>query len=86
MALKHKTASFRKVKVKLASRVTTHYRKRNPAKAQCGMCGAELQGVPRKRPVEMRNLPKSLKRPERPYGGVLCSKCMRKKIIAKTMA
>lgn len=83
MALKHRNRSFRKVKVKLASRVTTQYRKRNPAKATCAECKKELHGVPRKRPYEMINLPKSLKRPERPYGGYLCSKCMRKKITAK---
>ncbi len=86
MALKHINRSFRKVKVKLASRVTTQFRKRNPAKAQCGDCGKELHGVPRARPVEMQNMPKSMKRPERPYGGVLCSSCMRKRMIAKARA
>ncbi len=28
----------------------------------------------------MRQLPKTMKRPERPYGGVLCSRCMRQLI------
>ena len=86
MALKHRNTSFRKVKVKLASRVTTQYRKKRPARAQCGDCGKELQGVPRARPVELRNMPKSMKRPERPFGGVLCSSCMRKRMIAKARA
>jgi large subunit ribosomal protein L34e len=36
-----------------------------------------LQGIPRLRAVEIRKLPKSKKRPERPYGGYLCSECMR---------
>ena len=86
MELKHKNRSFRKVKVKLASRVTTQYKRRKPAHAQCSKCGKKLSGVPRALPVEMRNMPKTKKRPERPYGGVLCSRCMRETIIEKVMA
>ncbi|MFH1972868.1 MAG: 50S ribosomal protein L34e [archaeon] len=72
--------SLRKVKVKLATRVTTQYRKRKPSKAKCSGCGKELKGVPRERPFKMQNMAKTKKRPERPYGGNLCSKCMREKI------
>lgn len=57
------------------------YKKRKPSKAQCAVCGMALKGVPRERVPIMRNLPKTKKRPERPYGGVLCSACMRRKII-----
>ena len=60
-----------------------HYRKRKPSKAKCGRCGAVLKGVPRERPFKMQNMPKTKKRPERPYGGVLCSRCMRDTIIKK---
>ena len=83
MANKHKNRSFRRVKVKLASDVTIHYRMRNPSPAKCGNCGKQLQAVPRKRPVDMRNMAKTAKRPERPYGGVLCTKCMRSAMVAK---
>ncbi len=83
MTVKHKNRSFRKVKVKLADRVATHYRKRNPSQAKCATCSNKLQAVPRGKPVEMQNMPKSMKRPERPYGGVLCSKCMRNVMISK---
>ena len=86
MAFKHRNRSFRKVLVKLTNSVTTHYKKRNPAKAQCGSCGKELHGVPRARAVVLLNLPKTKKRPERPYGGVLCSKCMRETMISKARA
>ena len=86
MAFKHRNRSFRKVQVKLASKSTVHYRKRNPAHAQCGSCGKELQGVPRARIVDLQRMPKTKKRPERPYGGVLCSPCMRKVMIAKARA
>ena len=86
MPVKHKTRTFRKVSVKLASRVATHFRKRNPSPAKCGECGKKLQGVPRAKPCKMQNMPKTSKRPERPYGGVLCSKCMREVMIAKARA
>ncbi len=59
------------------------YRERKPSAAICGECGTKLKGVPRERPYKMSNMPKTKKRPERPYGGVLCSKCTRRKIIAK---
>jgi len=32
--------------------------------------------VPRLRPVELRKLPLSQKRPERMFGGVLCIRCL----------
>ena len=81
---KIKSRTFRRIKVKLpGNRVTVHYRKRKPRQAICADCGAVLHGVPRERPYKMRNMPKTKKRPERPYGGVLCSACTRRKIIAK---
>ena len=57
----------------------TQYKRRKPAKAQC-VCGKFLAGVPHEIPSRMQNMPKTYKRPERPYGGVLCSACMRRKI------
>lgn len=59
------------------------YKKRKPSKAVCCQCGKVLSGVPRERPHKMHNLPKTKKRPERPYGGMLCSACTRRKIIAQ---
>jgi len=54
-----------------------HYEKRKPSKAICGGCGAVLPGTANKRAFKMQNMAKTAKRPSRPYGGVLCSKCMR---------
>jgi len=51
-----------------------HFEKRKPSHAKCALCKKELKGVPR----DVRGLPKTKKRPERPFGGYLCSKCMRK--------
>jgi len=59
-------------------RTVTHYKKKKPGKARCARCGKPLQGVPRKNPAELKKLSKTEKRPERPYGGNLCSECMRK--------
>ena len=75
--------SLRKIKVRIASKTKTVYRKRKPGKARCGACGRLLGGALRERPYKMRNIAKTKKRPERTYGGVLCSGCVRKKIIDK---
>jgi large subunit ribosomal protein L34e len=73
-----RSRSLRKVHRKVpGGRTVVHYKKKKPGKAKCGRCGAALKGVPRERPYKMRKLCKTKKRPERPYGGVLCSKCMR---------
>ncbi len=82
---KRKSRSVRKVfKRTPGTKVVVRYERRKPSKAKCGSCGKVLSGVPRLRPTQMQNTPKTKKRPERPYGGVLCSSCMRKKIIEKT--
>jgi large subunit ribosomal protein L34e len=79
-----RSRTFRRVKVKTpGGKTVMHYRKRKPAKAVCGGCGADLKGVPRERPYKMQNMPKTAKRPERPYGGVLCSRCQRQVVVAK---
>lgn len=73
-----RSRSLRRVYKKVpGGKNVVHYEKRKPSKAKCGKCKAILKGVPRERPYKMQNIPKTQKRPERPYGGVLCSKCMR---------
>lgn len=65
------------------SRTKLHYKKRKPSKAKCSKCGKLLPGVPRERPYKMSRMPKTKKRPERPYGGMLCSACMRLKMVSE---
>ncbi len=73
-----KSGRLRKIFVKTpGGRVKVHYRERKPSKAKCSSCKKQLAGVPREVASKMRNLPKTMKRPERPYGGVLCSACLR---------
>ena len=62
------------------NRVVKHFVKRKPNKAHCATCGDVLKGVPQASPAEMKNMPKTQKRPERPFGGMLCSKCLRLKL------
>lgn len=71
---------FRKVP---GNRISLQYRKKKPNASRCGNCGSVLKGIPREIPYKMRGMAKSKKRPERPFGGVLCSSCMRQKMIDK---
>ena len=51
------------------------YVSRSAYAARCSVCGKPLGGVPRDLGV-IRYGARTLKRPERPYGGVLCSRCL----------
>jgi len=62
-------------------RTVIHFKEKKPAPAKCSNCGKVLPGVARERPHKMKRMAKTRKRPERPYGGNLCSACMRKKIM-----
>ncbi len=74
-----RTRSRRRVYVRTPGGETVvHYEKRRPGPARCAICGRPLAGVPRLRPVELRKLPKTKKRPERMFGGVLCPDCLTK--------
>ena len=76
-----RSRSLRKIYTKVPGGATVIHRKRRKHKsARCGSCGAVLKGMPHERPSKMRNLAKTKKRPQRPFGGVLCSRCMRMKI------
>ena len=83
-APRKRSRSLRKIFVKTpGGRTTVHYKHRKPKLARCGKCGATLKGVVRERPYKMKKMAKSKKRPTRPYGGVLCSGCMRKLFVEK---
>lgn len=80
----HRSRSLRRVFRRTpGSRTVLQFRKRKPSKARCSKCGKLLPGVPRERPYRMVRMPKTKKRPERPYGGTLCSACMRLKMVAE---
>ncbi|MBI4159390.1 50S ribosomal protein L34e [Candidatus Woesearchaeota archaeon] len=78
-----RSRSLRRVHIRIPSGISKLvYKKGKPKKALCGKCGAVLHGMMRERPTKMQNLPKSQKRPERKYGGVLCPSCTKRKIIS----
>ena len=80
----HKSRTFRRINRKTpGGKVVLHHTLRKPKAAHCGSCGDALKGVARERPTKMQNMPKSQKRPTRPFGGVLCSKCLRTQIKAQ---
>lgn len=75
----YKSGSWKKRKVKVpGGSVKIHLKRVKPKLAKCGNCGKPLHGIPRLRQIKFRKLSKTEKRPERPYGGILCSECMRK--------
>ncbi len=70
----------RKVYVRTISKTRSMLKTRKPSGAKCAGCGVKLKGVPRMTKSKMRNMAKTVKRPSRPYGGVLCPKCLKIKI------
>ncbi|MEM0004500.1 MAG: 50S ribosomal protein L34e [Desulfurococcaceae archaeon] len=73
----YRTRSWRRIIRRAPGGETvTMYEKRKPSKAKCAICGAELHGVPALRPSQLSKLAKTEKRPERPYGGYVCSRCL----------
>jgi large subunit ribosomal protein L34e len=84
VAPRFRSRSLRRVFVKTpGGKTVLHHRRRKPAKAECAKCAIVLKGVPRDIPGKIKKLSKTQRRPERPYGGVLCSKCMRLTFIEK---
>ncbi len=73
-----KSKSWRSKQVKTpGNRLVNRYLRKNPRAAKCSNCSRKLAGVPRVRPEYLKRMPKTERRPERPYGGKLCSSCMR---------
>ena len=79
---KTKSRTFRRITKKTpGNRSAKFFVKKKPSKAACGHCGIILKGISTR---SHKKLSKTQRRPERPFGGVLCSKCSRENI--KSMA
>lgn len=75
-APRYRTGTFKKSAKRLpGGRRTVHYKKKRPSKHVCAKCGRVLDAVPRGRPYEIRKLSKNQRKPNRPYGGNLCTNC-----------
>ncbi len=76
--LRYRTRSLRKIQKRTpGGHRTVHYEKKGTNLYRCAICGRPLFGVPR----NPREVPRSSRRPERPYGGYLCAECLRKELI-----
>ncbi|MBI4452650.1 50S ribosomal protein L34e [Candidatus Woesearchaeota archaeon] len=79
-----RSRSLRKLYRKVpGGRTAIHFKRRKPKAPHCSNCGAVLKGIPRELPYKMRSMAKTKKRPERPFGGSLCSRCMRLEMIKR---
>jgi large subunit ribosomal protein L34e len=77
-APRFRSRTFRRIHKKLpGGKTVIHYEKRKTQIAKCARCQDELKGIPVERTFKMQKLGISKKRPERAYGGYLCSKCSR---------
>lgn len=75
---KHKSRTFRRVFTRMPSSYSKLvYKRRRPGKINCSHCGQELHGVLNNLVIRLKNMPKTTKRPSRPYAGTLCSACGR---------
>lgn len=82
-----KSKSFRKVKKRVpGGRLAMHFVRKQPSLPACSTCRKPLHGVAKGRGYQVSKLSKSQKRPSRPYGGNLCSGCMRSLIKEKALA
>ena len=56
---------------------------RKPKQGHCANCNAVLHGTPRSTARQMSRMSKTKKKPSRPFGGMLCTKCMRIEFIKR---
>ncbi|MEX2683556.1 MAG: 50S ribosomal protein L34e [Candidatus Sigynarchaeota archaeon] len=84
---KYRSRTFTRKKTRLPGKKNIiHYDRRKPSAAHCKECGKMLAGIPRSRDSKAGNLPKTRKRPERPYSGNLCPNCLKLKTQAAVLA
>ncbi|MBW3012184.1 50S ribosomal protein L34e [Candidatus Woesearchaeota archaeon] len=84
VAPNRRSRTLRRVQRKTPGGVTRQkYVKRKPRQAKCSGCGAYLPGTPRVRATKLHTISMSEKRPKRPFGGELCSKCTRLEMIKR---
>jgi large subunit ribosomal protein L34e len=77
-----KSRSLRRVFKRVPSGISkVFYLKRKPSKSKCSNCSIVLQGMAPSITSKLRNSTKSSKRPQRKFGGNLCSKCTKQRII-----
>ncbi len=66
-------------------KVVYHYKAKRQGPARCAICKKPLNATPTGTRSFMKKLPKSKKRPNRPYGGNLCPSCLRKIVLKRAL-
>ncbi len=69
----YRSRSVKRRSVKAVKRTRQHFRRKKQGLPVCAECGAVLHGVSMKR--------KKSTRPSRTYGGYLCHKCLKEKLV-----
>lgn len=76
-----RSRSLRKLKVRVpGGKTVLRHEGRKNAFAKCAVCKHPLTGMTRKTDAGTAKLSRSEKRPERKFGGNLCSSCSRREI------
>ena len=79
-----RSRSLKKIRKRLPGGASIiHYIRKRPKRAACAKCKKPLHGVSSGLTSKVRSLAKSKKRPTRPYGGKLCSKCTKEEMKSK---
>ncbi len=74
-----RSRSLRRIYVKLPGGNTgIHYERKKNDAAKCAICKKPLHGV---KTNSLHKFSKTEKRPQRPFGGVLCHSCLSKIIV-----
>ncbi|KAK3924177.1 60S ribosomal protein L34 [Frankliniella fusca] len=80
--LSYNTKSNRRKVVRTpGGRLVYQYLKKPGKIPRCGQCKDTLRGIQPARPMERSRMPKRLKTVRRAYGGVLCHKCVKERIV-----
>lgn len=80
--LSYNTRSNRRRVVRTpGGRLVYLYMKKQRSVPRCGQCKEKLKGIQPTRPSERPRLSRRLKTVSRSFGGVLCHKCLKEKIV-----
>lgn len=78
-----RTRTKKRVKKRVpGGRLKTFYKKKKPGTVKCAVCKKSLRGIPKLEKTKLKKLPKSQRKVSRVYGGYLCHKCLKEKILS----
>lgn len=75
---KEKSHSLRRTKyITPGARLKTHYTRKPSRRSKCKVCKGVLNASRKLTRVKLSSLSKTERRAERPFGGQICSRCLR---------